>query len=238
MYGDSISTSSDAIAKDKNSILHSSTFKHHSSNGEFAKIKELISSDSYSNNNHHEHNYNYNYNQNQNQQPRVLSAQTDSSLMRYRSAPSSFFANLLDEDDFLAPLANSSNNKPDETFFFGQQQQFQSDSDEFLQYVSSSSSMKLEPKEANIRKLDLPPHLPTINNNGIYNPSYHNNLQSSSTFRSMNSTSSNLIRQSSSPAGFLSSLDAETGNFSIYLLKSLFNYFNLKTIKNTSHLLI
>ncbi|KVI00639.1 hypothetical protein Ccrd_021120 [Cynara cardunculus var. scolymus] len=232
MYGDG--GSSDAIARDMNSLLHSSTFKHRSE-GEFAKIKELISSDSYSNYNDHEHNHNHNHNlsrnqnQNQNHQRHDLGGQNESSLMRYRSAPSSFYANLLDEsgcDDFLAPVDTSSNHEPEERFFSSnqqQQQKFRSDSHEFLQYASTSASMKLETKEAGIQKLDLPPvstamyggssqqapHFSPCNGDGNY--TNHNNLGSSSTFRTMNSTSTNLIRQSSSPAGLLSSLNAETG---------------------------
>ncbi|KAI3510787.1 hypothetical protein L1887_17924 [Cichorium endivia] len=213
--------SSDAISRDMSSVLHSSTFKH-PSDGEFAKIKELISSDAYSNYNHQEHNHNHNHNwnlnqnqiQNQNQQRNDLARQTESSLMRYRSAPSSFYANLLDDsecDDFLADVETSSI--------------FDSDSNEVLQYASSSKATKLEAKEGGIQKIDLPPvstavyggsslqtsHLPQSNTNGSYNHTNHNNLGRSTTFRTMNSTSSNLIRQSSSPAGFLSSLNAETG---------------------------
>ncbi|KAI3697377.1 hypothetical protein L6452_30354 [Arctium lappa] len=233
MYGDG--GSSDAIARDMNSLLHSSTFKH-PSESEFAKIKELISSDSYSNYNDHEHNHNHNHNhsrnqnQNQNHQRHDLGGQNESSLMRFRSAPSSFYANLLDEsgcDDFFAP---SSNHEPEERFFSShnqhQQPKFRPDSNEFLQYASESTSTKLETKQAGIQKLDLPPvstamyggssqqapHLPQCNGNGSYiNHTDHNNLESSSTFRAMNSTSTNLIRQSSSPAGFWSSLNAETG---------------------------
>ncbi|KAI3740011.1 hypothetical protein L2E82_30427 [Cichorium intybus] len=211
--------SSDAIARDMSSVLHSSTFKH-PSDGEFAKIKQLISSDSYSNYNHqgHDHNHNWNQNQNQiqnqNQQRNDVARQTESSLMRYRSAPSSFYANLLDDsecDDFLADIETSSI--------------FDSDSNEVLQYASSSKATKLEAKEGGIQKIDLPPvstavyggsslqtsHLSQSNTNGSYNHTNHNNLGRSTTFRTMNSTSSNLIRQSSSPAGFLSSLNAETG---------------------------
>ncbi|KAJ9558408.1 hypothetical protein OSB04_013022 [Centaurea solstitialis] len=222
MYGDG--GSSDAIERDMNSLLHSSSFKHHPSDGEFAKIKELISSDSFSSYNddeQHNHNHSRNENQNQNHHERhELGGQNESSLMRYRSAPSSFYANLLDESDFL---------DPEERFFSGshqqqQQQKFRSDSSDFLHYASTSTKQKT--KETETQKLDLPqastaiydanslqtPHFPPSNVNGSYNHTNHNSWEiNSSTFRPMNSTSTNLIRQSSSPAGFLSSLNAETG---------------------------
>ncbi|KAI3826928.1 hypothetical protein L1987_00988 [Smallanthus sonchifolius] len=220
MYGDS--RLSDVIATDMNSLLHS--------DGEFSKMKELVSSDSYSIYNHHEHNHNHNLGRNQNhiQNDRNLSnRQNESSLMRYRSAPSSFYANILEEsefEEFLAPPVGTSSNHE----FFSehqqqqqqqqqqrqkqqQQQQFQSDSCEFKRYGSSSSaSMKLEPKDSGIHRSQQMPHLRPGNMNGVYN---HPNLESSSTFRSMNSTSSNLIRQSSSPAGFLSTLNSESAGF-------------------------
>ncbi|CAH1440412.1 unnamed protein product [Lactuca virosa] len=217
MYGDG--GSSDAIARDMNSLLHSSSFKH-PPDGEFAKIKELISSDSsYSDYNHHDDEHNHNYSRNQNQ-----GRQIESSLMRYRSAPSSFYASLLDEngcDDFLAPV-ETSNHTPEEgreRFFSSDQHQqhvFQSDSHDFIQYAS-----KIDTKEEGLPKVNhtpistamfggnshqMPHVLPPSNS---YNR--HTKMVSSSTLRTMNPTTSNLIRQSSSPAGFLSSLNAETG---------------------------
>lgn len=228
MYGSG--DSPDAIARDMNSFVHSSTFKS-ASNGEFAKMKELISSDSFSSYNHHEQNQNQNHHQIQRSE---FGGQNGSSLTRYRSAPSSFFANIFEEigcDDLLAPVnTTTSNHNPEEQIFSGHQQQplqkFRSDSPDFLQY--SSSSMKQQPKEAQIQQLDLSPVsaamygngngnggssqlVPPSNGDGVYN--HHNNinnLESSSTFGSMNSTSSNLIRQSSSPAGFYS-LTSENG---------------------------
>lgn len=97
MYGDG--GSSDGIARDMKSCpLHSSTFKHPPKD----EFKELISWDSYSNNNHHEQNHNYSCNENQNRNwnhNQQLGGQTESSLVRYRSAPSSFYSSLV--DDFL-----------------------------------------------------------------------------------------------------------------------------------------
>nr|XP_043610997.1 transcription factor bHLH130-like [Erigeron canadensis] len=250
MYGES--DSSNAIARDMNSLLHTSTFKHPSN------IKELISSDLYSNINHdNNHNYNQSQNQNQNQnqnqshnqnqndQLPSLGRQTQTSLMRYRSAPSAFYANLLDEsgcDDFLA--SDASNHEPEDKIFFKQQQpppplyqqQLHPNSHELSRYPQSPTSMKIETNvESGIHKADYATPVSTItmyngnsyqqgshlsqnNHNNIYNN--HNNdnnnndqLGSSSTFRSINSTSSNLVRQSSSPAGFLSSLNTEINGF-------------------------
>ncbi|KAL8204375.1 hypothetical protein R6Q57_009998 [Mikania cordata] len=86
----------------------------------------------------------------------------------------------------------------------------QSDSCEFIPNESSSRSMKHEPKESGIQKIGFlaKPHLKSSNINGICS---HNNLESASRSRSMNSPSLNLIRQSSSPAGFLSTLHSERG---------------------------
>lgn len=227
MYGER--GSSDPIARDMSSRLHSSTFKHPPSS-------ELISSDSYSNFSHHEHYHNYNRNDNQNQNQNQYQqryehgGQTESSLMRYRSAPSSFYASVLHEigcDDFLAPV-EISNHTPAERFFSSDQHQqevFQSDSHEFIQYTSSSISTKIVAKEEGIPKVSLPPestamyggssnqmpHLPPSNTNGSYNHINHDNLGNSSALGTMKTTSSNLIRQSSSPAGFFSSLNAATG---------------------------
>lgn len=84
---------SEAIARDMNSMLFSSTFKH--SEVEFTKNRDLMtSSDLY--NNH--------------QQQQQL--QQSSNLMRNRSAPSSFFETLLDGGD------NGGENESD-TFYAG-----------------------------------------------------------------------------------------------------------------------
>lgn len=225
MYGHG--GSSDAIAKNMNSLLHSSTFKH-PSDGEFAKIKELISSNSYSNYNHHEHNnhsssqnqnQNQNQMQNQNQHRPNIGGQTKASLTSYRSAPSSFFANLLDENDFFSPL-DTTNNEPDDAFFSRQPQQQQQT------FQPSSKSMKLEAEKEGIRvssdmyggSTQQVSHMQPTNNNGNYN--HNGNMDSSSTFRSMNSNN-NLIRQSSSPAGFLSALNSENRKFLNYFIKNI-----------------
>ncbi|XP_076945308.1 transcription factor bHLH130-like [Bidens hawaiensis] len=212
---------SDVMAADVNSMLHSSSTFKHPSDGESSKMKDMMSSNnSYSNFNNHEHNYNqgrvHNHIQN--------NTRSESSLTRYRSAPSSFYAHLL-EDDFFAPDTSSNH----ESFFsqhqqqqqqqqqldqHQQQQQQQQYSQKFIPY--ESSSMKLESDESGIQKIDFPQvstgiYYENTQNNNINNHHGHNNPASLSTIRSMNSTSSNLIRQSSSPAGFLSALNSETG---------------------------
>lgn len=221
MYG--VGGSSDAISRDMNSLLHSSTFKH-PADGEFAKIKQLISLDPYPDYNQQS--------QNQNQQ-----GENHSSLSRYRSSPSSFFSNLLNEngeEEFPDPVtAAASNHEPEERFFKRpHQQQKKSEYDgreflDFLDYASpSSTSMKQERREAAIQNQDLPPpstavmhgcssrrvpDLPPSNNTSSYDYPNQSNLDCASSFRATDSTSSNLIRQSSTPAGFLSSLTVENG---------------------------
>ncbi|KAK9058147.1 hypothetical protein SSX86_022987 [Deinandra increscens subsp. villosa] len=143
--------------------------------------------------NHHEHNHNRGLNQNhiQNNHPQsAIGGQTEASLTRYRSAPSSFYVDLL--DDFLDTPTNTSSNHD---LFSQHQQQYE---------PSSTTSMKLEPKESSgVWNTGFTPI-----STGIYGGDYTSN---SSTFRSMNSTRSNLVRQSSSPAGFLSSMISENG---------------------------
>lgn len=227
MYG--VNGSSDAISRDMNTLLYSSTFKH-PADGEFAKIKELISLDPYPNYNHQNQSQNQNLNQNQQQQDESH-GENRSSLLRYRSTPSSFFSNLLSEngdDEFPDPVTDSSNHEPEERFFMRQQQKkSESDARDFLQYsLSTSTAMKQERKEGAVQNLDLPPpstaamhgcssrrvpNLPPNNNSGSYGYTNQSSLDCASSFRAMDSPSSNLVRQSSSPAGFLSSLTIENG---------------------------
>ncbi|KAI3743746.1 hypothetical protein L1987_56811 [Smallanthus sonchifolius] len=211
MYG--VNGSSDAISRDINTLLYSTTFKH-PADGEFAKIKQLISLDPYPN-------YDNNQNHNQNQEDEIRS-ENQSSLLRYRSTPSSFFSNLLTDngaDEFPDPVTDSSNHEPEERFFMKhqRQQQNKSESDvrEFLQ----------ERKESAIQNQDLPPpataamsgsrrvpNLPPLNNSSGYGYTNQSNLDCApSLIRARDSTSSNLVRQNSTPAGFLSSLTVENG---------------------------
>lgn len=225
MYG--VNGSSDAISRDMNSLLHSSTFKH-PADGEFAKIKQLISLDPYPDYDQQS--------QNQNQQD-----ENQTSLLRYRSSPSSFFSNLLNEngdEEFPDPVtAAASNHEPEERFLKRHhQQQKKSEYDsrgflDFLEYASPSSSpMKQERREAPIQNQDLPPpstavmhgcssrrvpNLPPSNNTSSYDYRNQSNLDCASSFRATDSASSNIIRQNSTPAGFLSSLTVENGFTSV-----------------------
>lgn len=218
MYG--VGGSSDAISRDMNSLLHSSTFKH-PADGEFAKIKQLISLDPYPDYDQQS--------QNQNQQE-----DNQSSLSRYRSSPSSFFSNLLNEngdEEFPDPVTAASNHEPEERFVKSHhQQQKKSEYDErefldFLEYASpSSTAMKQERRESAIQNKDLPPPSTALmhgcssrrvtdlspSNTGSYDYANRSNYDCASSFRANSSPSSNLIRQSSTPAGFLSST-AENG---------------------------
>ncbi|KAM7512312.1 hypothetical protein LguiB_011187 [Lonicera macranthoides] len=186
---------SEAIARDMNSMLFSSTFKH--SEVEFTKNRDLItSSDLY--NNH--------------QQQQQL--QQSSNLMRNRSAPSSFFESLLDGGD------NGGENESD-TFYAG----FVSgESREILQHYPTTA-MKTEsiPEQNNYSvycaarapACDLQNH-GAISNGSSMESSY--SMMNSTTMGNLNQVkrsngdcSNNLIRQSSSPAGFLSYMSNENG---------------------------
>ncbi|KAF5760958.1 putative transcription factor bHLH family [Helianthus annuus] len=215
--------SSDAISRDMNSLLYSSTFKH-PADGEFAKIKQLISLDPYPNFNQNQNQPQNHENQAQNHQDELRN-ENRSSLLRYRSTPSSFFSNLLTDngnDEFSDPVTavtdvtDSSKYEPEERFFMRnqhqhqqhqQQQQKESESDvrEFLQYTPD---LKQERKETAVQKQDLAPpstaamngvrrvpNLPPLNGAGGYG--YANQ--------------SNLVRQNSTPAGFLSALTVDNG---------------------------
>ncbi|KAL7603027.1 transcription factor bHLH130 [Lactuca sativa] len=212
MYGVN-GTSSDAISRDMNSLLHSSTFKH-PADGEFAKIKQLISLDPYPDYDQQT--------QSQNQQD-----ENQSSLLRYRSSPSSFFSNLLNEngdEEFPDPVTAASNHEPEERFF-KQQKKSEYDSREFLDFLDyaspSSTPMKQERRETSIQNQDLPHPSSTavmhgstsrrLPDSGSYDYTNQSNLDCASTFRATDSTSPNLIRQNSTPAGFLSSLNVENG---------------------------
>ncbi|KAI3731998.1 hypothetical protein L1987_63194 [Smallanthus sonchifolius] len=199
MYG--VNGSSNAISRDMNSLLYSSTFKH-PADGEFAKIKQLISPESYPN---------YNY-QNQQQQDESY-GDNRSTLLRNRSTPSSFFSNLLNEngdEEFPDPVTGSS---PEERFVMIHQQQkrkeSESESRNLLQYAPSSTAMEEKRKKrdstaATVNDSRRVPSLSPSNNGGGYGYTNQSNLDCASTFRGMDSTSSNLVRQNSTPAGFLS----------------------------------
>ncbi|KAD4982516.1 hypothetical protein E3N88_19187 [Mikania micrantha] len=204
MYG--VNSSSDAISRDMNSILYSTTFKH-PAGGEFAKIKQLISLDPYPN--YDDQNQNQNQNRSQHQQ--------DESRGENQS---SFFSNLLTDnggDEFPDPVAGSSNHEPEERLFMRNQRQEQkeaeSDVREFLRYKPSSVDAKHERKVPASQNQDLPttaamngsrrvPNLPPVNDSGSYGFANRSDLDS---------MSSNLVRQNSTPAGFLWSLTDGNG---------------------------
>ncbi|KAI3719144.1 hypothetical protein L6452_20038 [Arctium lappa] len=216
MYGHGGSGgSSDAISRDMNSLLYSSTFKH-PADGEFAKIKQLISLDPYPNYNHHNHNQDENHGSNH------------TSLLRYRSTPSSFFSNLLDDvngdEEFPDPVTVNHQPEPEESYFTGHQQkksESESDARDFLQYETTSSTVsKQERNESAIQNRNLPPPSSTAAMHGgssrrasNLQPSNNNSNYSYTNQNNFDSTSSNLMRQSSSPDGFLSSLTVDNNGF-------------------------
>ncbi|KAK9065419.1 hypothetical protein SSX86_016802 [Deinandra increscens subsp. villosa] len=198
MYG--VNGSADAISRDMNSLLYSSTFKH-PADGEFAKIKQLISLDPYPN-------YDY-QNQNQNQQHQGDSyGENQSSLLRYRSTPSSFFSNLLAEnvagEEFPDPVTDSS---PEQRYFITHQRQQPNESEQETEQRSVRNQDLQSPSPARMNDLRRVPSLSASNNSGSYGCTNQSNLDCA--------RSSNLIRQNSTPAGFLSSLTTENGFASI-----------------------
>ncbi|XP_076956735.1 transcription factor bHLH130-like [Bidens hawaiensis] len=174
MYG--VNGSSDAISRDMNSLLYSSTFKH-PSDGEFAKIKQLISLDPYQTQPDDDVTDDNNNNNNR------------SSLLRYRSTPSSFFSNLLTDNGGADEFTPSS----------------ESDVREFLQERKDLAP----PPMGGGRRV---PNLPPLNDTGGYGYTNHSNLDGTSSF---GARVSNLGRQNSTPAGFLSALTVENGFTSI-----------------------
>ncbi|XP_076929864.1 transcription factor bHLH130-like [Bidens hawaiensis] len=175
MYG--VNGSSDAISRDMNSLLYSSTFKH-PADGEFAKIKQLISLDPY---------------QNQPDDDDVNDDNNRSSLLRYRSTPSSFFSNLLTDNGGADDFTPSSEG---------------ADVREFLQERKDLAP----PSTAAMGGGRRVPNLPPLNGDGGYGFTNQSNLDGTSSF---GARVSNLGRQNSTPAGFLSALTVENGFTSI-----------------------
>ncbi|KAK1424904.1 hypothetical protein QVD17_20245 [Tagetes erecta] len=211
MYG--VNSSSDSISRDMNSLLYSTNFKH-PADGEFAKIKQLISLDPYPNYNNH----NQIQNQTRNQEHHDTRNENQTSLLRFRSTPSSFFSNLLTDDnggdEFSDHVTDSSNREPEERFFMnnqheGNESKSESEVRQFLQYApaaTASTEMKQEKKEPNgtIRVANLP----LLNNNTSYGYTNQSSIDCESSYGARDS---NLVRQNSTPAGFLSSLTVENG---------------------------
>nr|GEX12165.1 transcription factor bHLH130-like [Tanacetum cinerariifolium] len=111
-------------------------------------------------------------------------------LVSYRSTPSSFFSNLLNDNENDA----FQDHEPEEIYFMDQQQHKNNKSES-----ESYNNMKREKQEMGAKNIEVL----------AYGYSKQSDLDCGSSFRGMDSTSSNLVRQSSSPAGFLSSLTAE-----------------------------
>ncbi|KAI7752637.1 hypothetical protein M8C21_006414 [Ambrosia artemisiifolia] len=224
--------SSDAISRDMNSLLYSSTFKH-PADGEFAKIKQLISLDPYPNFNNNNNNNQNNQTQQEEEEDEIRSSENRSSLQRYRSTPSSFFSNLLTDnngpDEFSDPvtdLTNSSSKYESEERFYmrnhhhdqhqhlqhHQQQQQQkeavvSDVREFLQERKEIQKQDLPPAGGSRRVPNLPPFDATSG----YGYADHTSLGRESFPGTTESTSLSLVRQNSTPVGFLSALTVDNG---------------------------
>ncbi|KAL6960035.1 hypothetical protein U1Q18_051169 [Sarracenia purpurea var. burkii] len=196
---------SPAISRDQN-LSFSSNSKH--SDGEFVKGREFVSSDlsQHQQNQHH-----------------------SSGLTRYRSAPSSFFASLVDGgcDDFLSPYQSSSpesevmfsrfvssncsgDSEPQNLQFptaikheMQEQNQFPNSTSTQMIYQTSLDHRDLENRsdsvstQTNLDRLCKVPNVASMENPAPGKTSSGN--------------CSNLIRQSSSPAGLFSNLSVENG---------------------------
>uniref|UniRef100_A0A5B7B1P2 BHLH domain-containing protein n=1 Tax=Davidia involucrata TaxID=16924 RepID=A0A5B7B1P2_DAVIN len=194
---------SQAISRDT-SLLLSSTFKH--SDVEFAKNKEYMNSDL------HQHHH---------------QQQQSSSLMRYRSAPSSFFASLTDCggvggdgdgcDDFLNPQSSSSESETMFARFMTCNGSGESDSHD-LQFPTAIKHETAEsiPQQNNysttasqmIYQTPLDHH-DLVNHNSVSGnaATMEHSVQAKTSRRNC----SNLIRQSSSPAGLFANISVENG---------------------------
>ncbi|XAR63421.1 hypothetical protein NMG60_11023353 [Bertholletia excelsa] len=189
--------SSQAISRDMN-LLFSPTSKH--SDVEFPRNKEFVTSDLY----HHQQN------------------QQSSSLMRLRSAPSSFF------EDFLNPPHQSSSPESESVFARlmstngsggcqPQDLQFpaaiKNETQEYNQYSTSTSTQmiykdSLEHCELGNRSDSTSTH---ANPDGLYKVANVNSTENQVQGKTITGNFSNLIRQSSSPAGLFSDLVVQNG---------------------------
>ncbi|PSS11991.1 Transcription factor bHLH130 like [Actinidia chinensis var. chinensis] len=176
---------SQAISRDSN-LLFSSTFKN--PNEELTKNKDFTSSDLYQ----------------PQQQPQPQPQHSNSSgLMRYRSAPSSFFASLVDGgsdgcEDFLSPQSSS----PESQSMFVALMPSNGDSDSHdLQFPMA---LKHETTEENQHSAST-----SIYGTSIDMANHTNSMEQGKMMSGGNC--SNLTRQRSSPAGFFSDLTAENG---------------------------
>ncbi|PSS26455.1 Transcription factor bHLH130 like [Actinidia chinensis var. chinensis] len=173
---------SQAIARDSNLLL-SSTFKN--PNEELTKNKDFMNSDLYQPQQQPQHNNN------------------SSGLMRYRSAPSSFFASLVDGgsdgcEGFLSPQSSS----PQSESMFATLMPSNGDSDSHdLQFPMT---MKHETPEENQYSASA-----SIYGTSIDLGNHTNSVEQGKMMSGGNC--SNLMRQRSSPAGFFSDLTAENG---------------------------
>nr|XP_043623252.1 transcription factor bHLH130-like [Erigeron canadensis] len=197
MYGglNSSASSSDAISRDMNALLYSSSFKH-PSDSEFAKIKQLISLDPYQDNyDNNDTLSSLDDTKNRRNKPQQDDTNNNNQgearnpLMRNRSTPSSFFSNLLlnqtDENEFLDP-------ETDERFFAKNEY----NEHDFLQYEA------LKEGGQDLQKRQEP---------SLHHPNSTYGYMNSSDW---DSASSNIARQTSSPSGFLSSLTNVKNDFS------------------------
>ncbi|XP_047958472.1 transcription factor bHLH130-like [Salvia hispanica] len=154
----------------------------------------LHSNPSHTTNFKHDADFFTNHDQHQHQQ------QQSSGLARYRSAPSSFLAALLDSN------ADNNSSSGDE-------------SDAFFSALMEAPPRDLNPKSSMKREDEADPEPRTAQNGypGGYDGSYSVGMEHQR-LRDQNGNRSNLLRQSSSPAGFFNGfgLMGEAGNYRVH----------------------
>ncbi|KAL1539979.1 transcription factor bHLH130-like protein [Salvia divinorum] len=166
---------------------HATSFKHASADAEFSKSREFMASDFFASHDQHQ--------------------QQSSGLARYRSAPSSFLAALLDSN------ADNNSSSGDE-------------SDAFFSALMEAPPRDLNPKSSGhqiLKREDEADPEPRSAQNGYpggqvggYDGSYSVGMEHQR-LRDESGNRSNLLRQSSSPAGFFNGfgLMGEAGNYRV-----------------------
>ncbi|XP_076929939.1 transcription factor bHLH130-like [Bidens hawaiensis] len=151
------------------------------------------------------HHHHYNHHQHQLQQP---PAATTSGLTRYRSAPSSYFSDLINNslfaDDDNDPFANSKVSK--------------AEADQILSRFTASLASAVTGGDENQfepRVVDIVKQEPVVYNQNQFRSHMEHNNQPGSTGMDVSVTSipgNNLRRQNSSPAGFIAHLENNNNN--------------------------
>nr|XP_043613312.1 transcription factor bHLH130-like isoform X2 [Erigeron canadensis] len=191
---------------------------------------------------HHHQHLNFHNHQLQSQQQNTMNSNNSSGLTRYRSAPSSYFADLIssgiygddDNDPFFNPVSRVSNNQQSSDDFLNQisgggggfDDHNNQSHNQFIAAAAAaadSSSVVKQEQEVIYSESQQQQHFVYQNQNQFQSETTtdHNIQQPSSTVD--NSTiPGNLLRQSSSPAGFFAHLDIDNNGYSV--MRSMDDY--------------